>query len=196
MKKFFVIAFFILCIFEGYSQSDKSDFLHRFTCLIEKAESYSFYYKSGTVKGEVVIANREMYLSQSDKLEIYEKDEVRFSHNIKRSKVDIDKIKGAENGGIVIFNWIKNIENYKLLLKETDKKKNVIYKLENKTDENEKIEILFDSKGVLMYIVYQNKNIKKVKINIEDFQTNKKMPSQFFKFNPDLRKDLDVTDYR
>ena len=196
MKKIFVVIFFILYSFNLYAQLNESDFLHKFTEKIEKATSYSFFYKSGITNGEVVIANSEMYVSQKGKLEIYEKGSTRFTHNIKRAKVDIDKINDKNNGGIVIFNWIKNIDNYKLKFKDDSKKEYIIYNLENKSDEKEKIEISFDKKGELKYIVYQNKSIKKIKVNIIDFQIDEKTPAQFFKFNPDLRDDLEVTDYR
>lgn len=173
------------------AQSVTPDYLKKLADAIKNAKSYHFNYKSNDIQGEVAIAKQEMYLSQKDHLEIYEKDTVRYSYNVKRKKVDIDAIKRVENGGAAIFNWLRSIDNYKIVSKEI-LDNSVVYVI---TNNDEKISVVFKS-GVLNSIEYENSNIAKVKVEIKNFQTDKKQPSEYFTFDPSKRGDLEVTDYR
>lgn len=178
----------------GYCK--ESDPLKRFTNIIKGAKSYQFSYKSGDIEGIVSISNNETYMSQKGIIEIYEIDSCRYSYNIKRGRIDIDPIKREENRGIVLFNWLEHIDDYEQVSKYKDNKGNIIYNIMNRDNRNEMIEIIFSSGNQLVYIVYKNSNIKEVRVDIDNFQTDKKSPSDYFTFDPAKRKELEVTDYR
>lgn len=196
MKK--IIALFILFVICGTELQSKSNdnHLYKFAERIKRAADISFMYRVNTLDGVVSIAKDALYISQRNKLEIFETPTTRYIYNRKRNKVDIDSINNNSNNISILLDWIQKIDDYEISSKGKGDKGLIKYRLKGTTPKEEVIEVTFSAAGDIVELSYQSTKMKRMTVHISNFKVDERPTKSFFTFNPEERKDIEVTDYR
>lgn len=196
MKKILVLLLLLSMVgFEAQAKK-KVDLLDNFVMKMKNATDVSFNYQVSVLQGTVSISKDAVYLSQKNRMEIYETATARYIYNLKRKKVDINPISNNSNNISVLLQWIDRVDDYRQVSKEKLEKGALKYTLQGEKPSDELIEVTFDSKGIISEISYQSASIKRMTVYISDFVIDGKPTSSYFTFNPEVRKDLEVTDFR
>lgn len=196
MKKLIVLILLLSFIGLEAQSKKKPDMLDKFITQIKNSRDISFNYQVSIMSGTISISKEAVYLSQKNRMEIYETADTRYIFNKKRNKVDIDRISNKSSNISLVLQWIEKINDYEIVSKEKVDNGAVKYKLQGAAPLNEVIEILFTSKGVISELSYQNININRMTAYISEFVADGKPTTSYFTFNPEIRKDIEVTDYR
>lgn len=187
-----VFALFLLS-FTANAQNDNKKPLMDLIEKISSAKNLYVEYQTNTVKGKFSIGEEAIYMSQENKVEIFEYKGSRFIYNPKRERVDIESIRDIDDNIKNFLNWSNNIGQYAVTTKERGGDRKTSYTL---TKGSEVVEVDLSSAGELLKFSYENKEVKKISFNIRLLSINKKSTLDFFTFDPQKREDILVTDYR
>lgn len=196
MKKISVLLLLLSMVCFDAQSKKRVDLLDHFVEKIKSARDVSFDYQVSVLQGTVSISKDAVYLSQKNRMEIYETATTRYLYNLKRKKVDIDHINNNSNNISLLLQWIDKVDEYQQVSREKLEKGSVKYTLQGKKPSNEIIEVTFNSKGVITELSYQSASIKRMTVYIDNFVIDGKPTSSYFTFDPEVRKDLEVTDFR
>lgn len=196
MKNLIVLILLLSFIGSEAESKKKPDMLDKFITQIKNSRDISFNYQVSIMSGTISISKEAVYLSQKNRMEIFETADTRYIYNKKRNKVDIDRISNKSSNISLVLQWIEKINEYQIVSKEKIDNGAVKYKLQGVAPLCEVIEITFTSKGVISELAYQNININRMTAYISEFIADGKPTSSYFTFNPEIRKDIEVTDYR
>lgn len=194
MKNFFIFTIALLFSFSNSFSAPKTDLLRAFIAKIEAVNDISFNYKSGAAEGVISISKDGVYMSQKNKFEVFETSNTRYTYNKRRGKVDIDRVVGGNNVSL-LTRWISRADQYDIT-SEVSSKGVRQYRLIGRDSQKEIIELTFNSTGDIEQLTYQSSSVKRLVVEVTNFIFGGKTTLSYFTFNPDLRSDLDVTDYR
>lgn len=195
MKKLFLLLLVSLSFFDAESKK-KDELLNVFIEKMKNAKDISFNYRVSIMEGYISISKGALYLSQKNKMEVYETSDTRYVYYKKRNKLDIDRIANNSNNIMIFMDWMSRLETYQITSKEKEASGSVKYKLVGGKPADEIIEVTISGKGDITQLAYQSNTMKRVSVSISDFAVNGKPTSEYFTFDPTQRKDLEVTDYR
>ncbi len=204
VKGYRYILLIVCVVLFSSSTTQKEGALYNFMEKLSNSPNVSFNYKSPTAEGFISFGEGAVYLSEGDKLEIYEYRGVRYIFNRKRAKLDIEHIKPEDDRVTDIFKWIEHNLEYILTLESKESSGLTRYKLERKAQRNissreyvaEVYDIYFNDKDELVKLSYISRESTRITFNISNMRFGAESTKQLFTFNPDNRKDMDVTDYR
>ncbi len=174
----------------------------RFVRKVSNADDFSFKYKTVGSEGVISIGKTGVYISQNNKLEIFENNEVRYIYNKRRNKLDIESVTEGDDSVSDIFLWIAENINYIVKVEAVERDGLYRYRLEERVKRrkrsfvSEVIDVFFNKDGDIVKLSYMSREMKRIVINISDFKVNDKSTLEYFTFNPKVRKDMDITDYR
>lgn len=197
MKKVVLIILLFLSFFSFDAESKKKDeLLNVFIDKMKSAKDISFNYRVNILEGYISISKDALYLSQKNRMEIYETSDTRYIYYKKRNKVDIDCISNNSNNIMVFMEWMNRLDKYQITSKEKEASGAIKYKLVGEKPAEEIIEVTISANGDIRQLAYQSNTMKRVSVSISDFTVNGKPTSDYFTFDPSQRTDMEVTDYR
>ncbi len=210
MRAFLVLLFIIVSSHvraQEMVEVADSTALNKFIESVSGVDDFSFRYKSAAGEGVVSIGASGVYMSQNDKVEIFEREGVRYTYNSRRKRVDIEYIKPDDDSVRDIFLWIAENINYIMTQQGKESGKLTRFRFEHsatyknlkgkeKSYVAEVIDVYFNDKGELVKVSYVSRESKRVTFDIMDFTIKGKKTSDYFTFNPEERDDIEVTDYR
>ncbi len=202
MRKLSLIV--IACFISTLCYSEES-LLTRFIASVSGAKDFSFKYKVAGTEGVISIGESGIYMSEGDKSEIFERDGVRYIYNKRRNKLDIEPITAEDDSVTDIFLWITDNINYITRVEGELKGGLYRYRLEQREEYkrregksfvSEVVDIFFTKGGDIVKLSYMSRDNKRISVDISDFTIGGKKTSNYFSFNPEIRDDMDITDYR